>query len=108
MAGKSTLKDQSSPLKSRISKGFDTLRSNNQLLLPQRKLKAIIDIGSTAPQVFSESFKNKEHIKKYWVKPGYFDSDTYTCPDIHQLMNTFHINWSEEKRKLFLMLFQMF
>ena len=63
VAGKSTLKDQTSPLKSRISKGFDTLRSNNQLLLPQRKLKAIIDIGSTAPQVFSESFKNKEHIK---------------------------------------------
>jgi hypothetical protein len=82
VAPRTTLQNQTSPLKILVENGLSKLRDEGRLTLPKRKYDAIVDVVSTSPEVYGAAYGDSAQIKKYCVEYGYVDVNSYSCPDI--------------------------
>jgi hypothetical protein len=85
VAPRTTLRNQTSPLKIFVENGLSRLRDEGKLMLPKRKYDAIVDVVSTSPEVYGAAYRDSAQIKKYWVECGYLDADSYSCPDVQKI-----------------------
>ena len=89
-----TSKNKVSPLRKVLEKGFSDLRSKGFINLPPRKLGAIVDCASTAPQVKAKAF-SKKLIEKSFSDCG-FTNGIDGAPNIHAVMNSSNVPFSSD------------
>jgi hypothetical protein len=101
VAPRTTLRNQTSPLKIFVENGLSRLRDEGKLMLPKRKYDAIVDVVSTSPEVYGAAYRDSAQIKKYWVECGYLDADSYSCQDVQKMMSSSKVHWNPSLRQQF-------
>ena len=96
-----TTKGTDCPLRKSLEIGFSGLKSKKFLVLPPRKLGAIIDCAATAPQVKAKAY-SKQLIQKTFVDSG-FTSGVDGAPNVHAVLRASNVPFATNPslKKLF-------
>ena len=96
-----TTKDTDDPLRKTLEVGFSGLKSRGFVVLSPRKLSAIIDCASTAPQVKAKAY-SKKLVQNTFVDSG-FTSGVDGAPNVHAVMKTSNVPFTSNPslKKLF-------
>jgi len=89
-----TAQGAETPLKMTLECGLAGLEREGRLDIPDRKKRAMIDIGATAPEVKGKAYTDKK-TKEGWVAGGFADKATKTCPDLDGLIEAADVNFDK-------------
>ena len=76
-----------------VGRIFKQLAMDKDIIIPPGKLNALKDAIICAPEMMTKAFSTRT-IQKAFVTSGMLDKKAKLCPDIHGIIQSFKVNWS--------------